>query len=132
MKEFKHIGANVAAEFISFLKGMDGAIPYDGDYSVQVAFKLSNGRTLRFVVGDDDPCLKVDQYPGLAIVGGDQLSGPATTKATAIAAIMEELLDKELVQYEEGTGPHLSYDEYPAKILEQAEKIRAVLVKHLS
>ena len=57
---------------IQKLKEFDGAIDYDGDCSCQVYFKLKNGKRLRFAVCDGDvgnPCLAIDQYPGLAIVG---------------------------------------------------------------
>lgn len=51
------------------LKKLDGAISYDGDASVQVVFKLANGKTLRIGVTDDDvadrPGLWCDQYEGL-------------------------------------------------------------------
>ena len=69
-------------DFIRRLKTLDGAIPYDGDASVQVVFKLANGKTLRIGVTDDDvadrPGLWCDQYPGLLIVGGDPLLSPKT------------------------------------------------------
>jgi hypothetical protein len=56
-------------EFIQHLKTLDGAIPYDGDASCQVVFKLANGKTLRIGVTDDDvtdqPGLWADQYEGL-------------------------------------------------------------------
>jgi len=56
-------------EFIAELKKLDGAIPYDGDASVQVVFKLSNGKTLRIGVTDGDLCddagIWCDQYQGL-------------------------------------------------------------------
>lgn len=67
--------------FISELKKLDGAIPYDGDASVQVVFKLANGKNLRIGITDSDvadkPGLWCDQYEGLPIKGGDpQLSLP--------------------------------------------------------
>lgn len=63
--------------FIQRLKALDGAIPYDGDASAQVVFRLANGKTLRIGVTDDDvaeePGLWCDQYEGLPIKGGDPL-----------------------------------------------------------
>ncbi|MCD6301058.1 MAG: hypothetical protein J7L82_03195 [Staphylothermus sp.] len=57
--------------FIKKLKLLDGAINYDGDASIQVLFILSNGKTLRFGITDDDvtdkPGLWVDQYKGLLL-----------------------------------------------------------------
>lgn len=55
-------------DFIRDLKKLDGAIPYDGDASVQVVFILANGKTLRFGITDEDISdgnLWFDQYPGL-------------------------------------------------------------------
>lgn len=60
---------DLGVEFISRLKKLPGAISYDGDASVQVAFKLSNGKVLRIGVTDEDiaesPGLWADNYPGL-------------------------------------------------------------------
>ena len=58
-----------ALDFITKLKTFNGAIEYDGDASVQVAFLLANGKTLRFGTTDDDVARELglwfDQYPGL-------------------------------------------------------------------
>jgi hypothetical protein len=60
-------GASVA--FVQHLKALPGAIPYDGDASCQVAFRLANGEVLRIGVTDEDitdtPGLWADSYPGL-------------------------------------------------------------------
>ena len=57
------------SSFIQQLKELDGAIPYDGDASVQVVFKLANGKTLRIGETDTDtgadPGPWCDQYQGL-------------------------------------------------------------------
>lgn len=47
------------------LKRMVGAIPYDGELSTQVVFKLANGKTLRIGVTDGDDTIWCDQYEGL-------------------------------------------------------------------
>lgn len=59
-----------ALAFVQALKGLDGAIPYDGDASSQVVFLLANGKTLRIGVTDNDVgsgFLWFDQYDGLKI-----------------------------------------------------------------
>lgn len=62
---------NPDENFIAELKKLDGAIKYDGDASVQVMFKLANGKTLRIGITDDDVAERkgiwCDQYQGLAI-----------------------------------------------------------------
>ncbi len=56
-------------EFIRKLKELPGAISYDGDASVQVAFKLAGGEVLRIGLTDEDvadaPGLWADNYRGL-------------------------------------------------------------------
>lgn len=52
-------------EFIQKLKEQEGAIPYDGDASVQVAFKLANGKILRIGLSDDIAELWCDDFEGL-------------------------------------------------------------------
>ncbi len=59
-------------ELIQKLKKLDGAIPYDGECSSQVVFKLANGKTLRIGITDadtfeegEDPGIWCDQYEGL-------------------------------------------------------------------
>lgn len=58
-----------AVAFIEALKGIDGALSYDGDCSVQVVFQLKNGKVLRFGITDEDVArgqgLWFDQFPGL-------------------------------------------------------------------
>lgn len=62
-----------AYDIICHLKRMDGAMEYDGSCSSQVIFKLTNGKTLRFCVCDDDVAgdsiehqgLQIDQFGGL-------------------------------------------------------------------
>ena len=69
-------------DFIDKLKKLDGAIPYDGDCSSQVIFRLANGKTLRIGITDDDVAetkgIWCDQYTGLAIIGAN---GPTTDLA---------------------------------------------------
>jgi hypothetical protein len=55
---------------ITRLKKLEGAIPYDGNYSVQVAFKLANGKILRIGEsdhedGEEDIGIWCDQFEGL-------------------------------------------------------------------
>lgn len=77
------IGSMAGIELINILKTLDGAISYDGECSTQVAFRLKNGRTVRFGVTDEDVTpiesqgLWVDQYAGLAVEEGDPLSWPS-------------------------------------------------------
>lgn len=78
---FKHLRprkAMTAVQFVAYLKKLPGAIPYDGDASVQVVFKLANGMNLRIGVSDSDCTdqlgLWADNYAGLGIVGGDAIS----------------------------------------------------------
>lgn len=64
------ISSDLGLDLITKLKGLEGAISYDGDASCQVVFMLTNGKTLRFGVTDDDVgsgMLWVDQYEGLAL-----------------------------------------------------------------
>jgi len=57
--------------FVDELKKLPGAVQYDGDASVQVAFLLANGKVLRIGITDEDvaarPGLWCDNFPGLAI-----------------------------------------------------------------
>lgn len=80
-----------AYEFLCALKKLDGAIEYDGNASVQVVFKLTNGKTLRIGITDEDVAIDhsstlglwCDQYEGLPIKGsGPELITPATCKAS--------------------------------------------------
>lgn len=54
-----------AYSLIHKLKQLDGAIPYDGDASVQVVFKLANGKTLRIGMTEEVDSIWCDQYEGL-------------------------------------------------------------------
>lgn len=59
-------------DFIRRLKRMPGAVSYDGDASVQVAFLLANGKTLRIGLTDEDVGtgeLWADNYAGLHLKG---------------------------------------------------------------
>jgi hypothetical protein len=58
-----------ALELIMLLKKVPGAVSYDGDASVQVAFHLNNGEILRIGITDNDVSegrgLWFDDYKGL-------------------------------------------------------------------
>jgi len=58
--------------FLDELKTLPGAIDYDSDCCSQVVFKLANGKNLR--IGYDEDGLWCDNYEGLKIVGGDQIT----------------------------------------------------------
>ena len=66
------LGIVDSEDFIEELKKLDGAIDYDGDCSTQVIFKLTNGKTLRIGMTDDDVAKRIgfwcDQYEGLTII----------------------------------------------------------------
>lgn len=65
------INPKESSRIINYLKKLDGAINYDGDYSEQVYFELKNGQRLRFGQNDEGDGLFVDQYAGLAIIGAN-------------------------------------------------------------
>jgi hypothetical protein len=69
MKSPKLTGSKTGLKIVDYLLTLDGAMPYHGDASWQVIFKLANGKTLRLGVTDDDVAqvkgLWIDQYEGL-------------------------------------------------------------------